>query len=172
VASRVDEARGAPPRLTLVGVTAGVVVLIDQLTKWWAVRALSDHPRELGPIHLTLSHNKGAAFGLGAGFVPIVALAAIVVVAIAISMGRATSRPVTAIASGLLLGGAVGNLADRVFRAPGLLRGPVVDFIDLRFWPVFNVADSAITVGCVLLVLFAGRQHTLPPSRRLRRLHR
>jgi signal peptidase II len=158
VASRVDEARGAPPRLTLVGVTAGVVILIDQLTKWWAVRALSDHARDLGPIRLTLSHNKGAAFGLGEGFVPIVALAAIVVVAVAISMGRATSRPVTAIASGLLLGGALGNLADRVCRAPGLLRGPVVDFIDLKFWPVFNVADSAITIGCLLLVVFAGRE--------------
>jgi len=160
VASRADEAeaRGAPPRLTLVGVTVLAVLVVDQLTKWWAVRALTDHPRDLGPIRLTLSHNKGAAFGLGSGFVPVVALAAIVVVAVAIGMGKATTRPVTAIASGMLLGGAIGNLADRVFRAPGLLRGAVVDFVDLKFWPVFNAADSAITIGCVLLVLFAGRE--------------
>jgi signal peptidase II len=156
VASRVDDVRRAPPRLTLVGATAVVVIVLDQITKWWAVRAMAYHSRAIGPIHLTLSHNKGAAFGLGAGFVPIVALAAIGVVVVAIIMGRATSRPVTAVAAGMLLGGALGNLADRLFRSPGALRGAVVDFVDLRFWPVFNLADSAITIGCVLLVLFAG----------------
>ena len=160
VASRADEARGTPPRLTLVGGTALAVLAVDQLTKWWATRALGDHSRELGPIRLTLSHNKGAAFGLGSGFVPVVALAAIVVVAVVIFMGRATTRPLTAIASGLLLGGAFGNLADRLFRSPGLLRGAVVDFVDLKFWPVFNAADSAITIGCLLLVLFSGRERT------------
>jgi len=60
-----------------------------------------------------------------------------------------------AVALGLVTGGAVGNLADRIFRAPGLLRGAVVDFVDLRWWPVFNVGDMAITAGCILLVLLS-----------------
>ena len=153
--SRVDEVRGAAPRLTLVGAAAAAVVAVDQLTKWWALQALADGPERFGPIRFVLSSNKGAAFGLGAGFVPVIALAAIVVVIVAITMGRATARPVTALAAGLLLGGAFGNLADRLFRSPGALRGAVVDFIDLGWWPVFNAADSAITVGCVLLVLFS-----------------
>ena len=57
------------------------------------------------------------------------------------------------LAMGLVLGGAVGNLADRIFRDPGLLRGAVVDFVDLRVWPVFNLADAAITCGCILLLV-------------------
>jgi len=70
---------------------------------------------------------------------------------------------------GLLLGGAVGNLADRIFRAPGLLRGAVIDFVDLQWWPVFNVADMGITCGCVMLLLWAGRasggtEATNPPA--------
>ena len=70
--------------------------------------------------------------------------------------GETNTRLPVAIALGLVLGGAFGNLADRLFREPGLFRGAVVDFIDLRWWPVFNLADSAITCGCILLVLTAG----------------
>jgi signal peptidase II len=158
VASRVDSRTRA--RLATVGGVAVATVVVDQVTKWWAQRALASSPRVYGPVHLTLTRNQGAAFGLGAGFAPVVVVGAILVVVATIVLGRATARPVVAVATGLLLGGAVGNLADRLLRSPGWLRGAVVDFIDLRAWPVFNVADSAITVGCVLLVLFAARPHT------------
>jgi len=70
-------------------------------------------------------------------------------------VGRSVDRRSVAVALGLVLGGALGNLADRVFRAPGFGRGSVIDFVDLRWWPVFNVADAAITCGCVLLVLLS-----------------
>ncbi|MEA2686541.1 MAG: signal peptidase [Actinomycetota bacterium] len=137
---------------------AGGVLVVDQLTKAWAVSALADAPIHLvGNIRLALTHNTAGAFGLGGGFVPLLALAALGVVVYLIVSGAAASRLPVAIAMGLLLGGAVGNLADRVFRSPGLLRGAVVDFVDLRFWPVFNVADMGITCGCVMLLLWAGR---------------
>jgi signal peptidase II len=68
------------------------------------------------------------------------------------SSGATTRHPVLAVAVGLVLGGALGNLADRMFRGRGWLRGAVIDFIDFRVWPVFNVADAAITCGCLMLV--------------------
>lgn len=139
------------------------VVAADQLTKWWAVRALSDGPMSFGAVRLVLSHNRGAAFGLGSGVVPLVVLAAISLVVALVVLGRSTGSTAMSVATGLLLGGAVGNLADRVARAPGLFRGAVVDFVDLRWWPVFNLADSAITVGAVMLVLLSRSPR---PSRR------
>ena len=82
----------------------------------------------------------------------------VALVVVLVTVGRSIDRPLVAVALGLVLGGALGNLADRLFRSPGLFRGPVVDFVDLRWWPVFNLADAAITVGClVLLVLSLGR---------------
>jgi len=85
--------------------------------------------------------------------VPFLAVAAAVLVSVVAARGGAERRWTVAIALGLLLGGAFGNLGDRVFRSPGLLRGAVVDFVDLGFWPVFNLADSAITCGCALLLV-------------------
>jgi signal peptidase II len=147
----------APPRYGLTALVAGAVVAVDQLTKWWALHTLPHRDIYLvGPIRLALTRNTGGAFSLGAGYVPFVALAATALVIVLVTAGRAVVRPVLAIAVGLVLGGAVGNLADRVFRAPGGLRGAVVDFVDLRWWPVFNVADAAITVGCVALALAGG----------------
>ena len=145
-------------RLRLVLAVAAGVVVLDQLTKSWALSALADRPIHLvGTLRLALTHNTAGAFGLGGGFVPLLALAALGVVVYLIVSGAASSRLPVALAMGLLLGGAVGNLLDRVFRAPGLLRGAVVDFVDLQFWPVFNVADMGITVGCVMLLLWAAR---------------
>jgi signal peptidase II len=155
-----DVDRGAD-RGRRLGVVLGIgvaVAVADQLTKAWALSALADGPvHVLGPLRLALVHNTAAAFGLGGGLVPLLALAALGVVVYLIASGAAAARLPVAIAMGLLLGGAVGNLADRVFRAPGLLRGAVVDFVDLQFWPVFNVADMGITCGCVMLLLWAGR---------------
>jgi len=133
-----------------------VVVLADQLSKWWAVDRLSRGPVNLvGSIRLALTHNSGGAFGLGSGVVPVVVLAVVALVIVLVVVGRSIDRTAIAVALGLVLGGALGNLADRVFRSPGFGRGSVIDFVDLRWWPVFNVADAAITVGCVLLVLLS-----------------
>ena len=133
---------------------AALVLVLDQATKAWALRALADGPIEiLGRVRFNLTYNKAAAFGLGGAAVPFLAVGALVLV-IAMAASGGTRRPALAGAVGLVLGGAVGNLADRIFRDPGLLKGAVVDFVDLRIWPVFNVADAAITVGCILLLLF------------------
>ncbi|MDQ3978072.1 MAG: signal peptidase II [Actinomycetota bacterium] len=133
---------------------AGSVLVLDQLTKAWALEALADGPIDLiGDIRFNLTFNKAGAFGLGGAFIPFLALGALVLV-VALAASGGTRRPGLAIAVGLVLGGAVGNLADRIFREPGLLQGAVVDFVDLRVWPIFNLADSAITVGCILLLVF------------------
>ena len=133
---------------------AAVVVVLDALTKQWAVTALADGPIDLfGSLRLALTHNKAGAFGLGGAFVPFLAVAALVLVVVMVVTGSATERLPVALALGLILGGAFGNVADRVFRSPGFLRGAVVDFVDVGFWPVFNLADSAITCGCVLLLV-------------------
>jgi signal peptidase II len=88
----------------------------------------------------------------------VLAVIAVGVVLLIVVRGDANTHPAVAFALGLVLGGAFGNLSDRLFRDPGLLRGAVVDFIDLQWWPVFNVADMAVSCGCVLLVITAGRR--------------
>ncbi len=130
----------------------------DQLTKAWALVALEDGPIGLiGPVRLALTYNQGAAFGLGGALVPFLAVAAVVLVIALVVRGDLTASPSMAAAAGLVVGGAFGNLADRLFRSPGMLRGAVVDFVDLRWWPVFNVADAAITCGCGVLLWSAWR---------------
>ena len=162
-ASRGTELRR---RYRLAAVVAVTVVAVDQLTKWWAVDVLAHRTiTVVGPVRLALSHNTGGAFGLGAGFVPFVALAVVALVVVLVSVGRAVASPATAVALGLVTGGAIGNLADRLFRSPGLFRGAVVDFVDLRWWPVFNMADVAITAGCVLLVLASFSREQPAPGR-------
>ena len=146
-------------RYRVIGVVAAAVVALDQLTKWWALRTLGDRSIDLvGSLRLALTFNKAGAFGLGSSFVPVLAVVAVGVVLVFVVRGDPSTRLAVAVALGLVLGGAFGNLADRVFRDPGLLRGAVIDFIDLQWWPVFNLADAAITCGCVLLVLTAGRR--------------
>jgi signal peptidase II len=136
-------------------VIAAIVVLVDQLTKRWAVGAL-DGGRVIhvvGSLQLNLAFNTGMAFSRGAGLGPFVPVLAIgVIAALLIALGRSESRWFS-VAVGLVIGGAVGNVLDRLFRGDGWLRGSVVDFIDLQWWPIFNVADAAVVVGGVLLVL-------------------
>ncbi len=142
-----------------MGAVAGVVLLADQLTKAVALATLDDgNSVELvGSLRLRLVFNRGTAFGLGSRFAPLIALLGVVVVAVLARAGGTLQRPWARIGLGLMLGGAVGNLADRLLRAGGgALGGAVVDFIDLQWWPVFNLADAAITVGAVLLALTAG----------------
>ncbi|MDQ4089696.1 MAG: signal peptidase II [Actinomycetota bacterium] len=137
----------------MVAAVAAVVLALDALTKQWAMSALADGPIDLfGSVRFNLIRNKAGAFGLGGAFVPFLAVAALVLVLFMVTRGDATEKLPMALALGLVLGGAFGNVADRVFRAPGFLRGAVVDFVDVGFWPVFNLADSAITCGCLLLL--------------------
>lgn len=133
---------------------AAAVVLVDQLTKQWALNALADGPIDVvWTLRFNLAFNKGMAFSQATGFGPIIGVVAlIVIVALLVSVGRSTSR-LYPLAVGLIIGGAIGNLLDRLFRDPGWLRGAVVDFIDVQWWPIFNVADIGVTVGGALLLL-------------------
>lgn len=135
---------------------AAIIVGLDQGTKAWAVASLS--PGETRPIidgvlHWTLHRNPGSAFGFLAQ-VPILftILASAIAIGIVVVSRRPHAMPM-AVAMGFLLGGALGNLVDRLTRPPGVGTGHVVDFIDLRVWPVFNIADMAITSGAALIVL-------------------
>jgi len=137
-----------------VAAVAAAVLVLDAATKQWAMSALADGPVDLfGSVRLALVRNKAGAFGLGGAFVPFLAVAALVLVLVMVFRGDASTRTPLALALGLVVGGAFGNVADRVFRSPGFLEGAVVDFVDVGFWPVFNVADAAITCGCILLLV-------------------
>ena len=137
----------------MIGAIAAIVA-VDQLTKAWAVAALSD-----GPVHvigetmeLELTRNSGGAFSRFQGMTSVLAIGAIVVTFVLARVLRKTTDGVLVVALTLVLGGALGNLTDRFFRAPGFLRGHVVDFVSVGWWPVFNVADSCVTIGAVLLI--------------------
>jgi signal peptidase II len=134
---------------------AAVVVVLDQLTKHWALNALADgHVIDLvGSRRFNLAFNRGMAFSQAEGLGPVIGVVALlVVVVLLVSVGRSTSRWYP-LAVGLIIGGALGNITDRLFRGDGWLRGGVVDFIDVQWWPIFNVADMAVTIGGVLLLL-------------------
>jgi signal peptidase II len=149
-----EEETATRPRhvVPVLVVIAAVVVLVDQLTKTWALRALDDRDVHLfWTARLHLVFNKGGAFSLGTGSTWVFVIAAVVVVTFVLLFGRRLlGSRLALVAMGLVLGGAVGNLSDRLFRDTG---GAVVDFIDFRWWPVFNVADSAVVIGGILLVL-------------------
>jgi signal peptidase II len=142
----------------LLIVVAAVALAVDQLTKWWAVERLPGDPIDVfWTLRLRVTTNTGAAFSLAGGSGPIIALLALAVVAFLLWQGRAINTRLGAVALGLVLGGALGNLSDRAFRGDGFLSGGVIDFIDLQWWPIFNVADIAVVVGGGLLVLTALR---------------
>jgi signal peptidase II len=147
-------------RWGLIIAVAAVVVVVDQLTKWWALETLDTRTIDLPwTLRLNLTLNRGAAFGLGSKYAPLIALAAVVVVVVVLGSTRGLDARWPRVGVGLVLGGAFGNLSDRMFReGTGVLGGAVVDFIDLQWWPVFNVADAAVCVGAVLLVLTAARE--------------
>lgn len=131
---------------------AAAVVTVDQLTKSWALAALRDSPIDLfWTLRLRLTFNSGAAFSLGTGFPWLfVVLGVLVLGALALLVLRADLGRGPAASLGFVAGGAIGNLVDRVFRDHD---GAVVDFIDLQWWPVFNIADAAICVGVALLLI-------------------
>ncbi len=139
--------------------TAAVVLAVDQLTKTWAVRALDDGPIDvIWTLRFKLTFNTGASFSQGEGFGPVIGVLAAVIAVALLWTGRNLAGRLGPLAVGTVLGGALGNLADRAFRrGDGFLGGAVVDFIDLQWWPVWNVADAAVVVGAVLLVLATAR---------------
>jgi signal peptidase II len=130
------------------------VVIFDQLTKHWALTALRDGPIDvIWTLRFRLVFNRGMAFGQGQGLGPIIGvLALIIIVVLLVSLRRGTGR-IGTVGVGLVVGGAVGNLIDRLFRSPAWFRGAVVDFIDFQWFPVFNLADMAINLGAALLIL-------------------
>ncbi len=139
------------------------MLALDVVSKVLVVAHLDPDPATRilgGAIYLDIARNSGAAFSLGTGFTLILSVVALaVVVVIARTASRLHSRG-WAVALGLILGGAAGNLADRIFRAPGVLRGHVVDWISLfgpygAHWPIFNLADSAIVCGAVLAAVLS-----------------
>ena len=142
---------------------AVAVVVADQLTKHWAVNELVDRDIDLfWTLRLNLSFNTGMAFSQGENLGPVIGVLALgVVVALLLSLKRQPGR-LTDVAVGLIIGGAIGNVIDRLFRQDGWLRGGVVDFIDFQWFPIFNIADMGVTIGGALLVIASWRVSRQP----------
>jgi signal peptidase II len=134
---------------------AGVIVLVDQLTKHWAVNELADGRtiHVVWTLQLNLAFNSGMAFSRASGFGPVIAVVATLVIVWLLASLRGGSSWLGAFGMGCVIGGAAGNLIDRLFRDEAWLRGSVVDFIDFQWFPIFNVADIAINVGAAALIL-------------------
>ncbi len=139
--------------MALVGLATDVVtkvIVVDRLDPYEPVRLLG------GVLTLRLIRNPGAAFSFGESFTFVFALlSAAVLVFVVGKLAPRIGHPGWAVALGLLVAGVAGNLTDRVFRAPGFLRGHVVDFMQLPYWPIFNVADMCITSAAVLILILS-----------------
>lgn len=137
----------------LIGIAA-VWVILDQATKWWALHNL-DEPKPLfWTLRLNLSFNSGMAFSKGRGLGPLIGLGAVIIVVVLVRVSRTMTGRLGTVALALVLGGAIGNLTDRLLRAQnGLASGHVVDFIDPQWFPIFNVADAGIVVGAIFLAV-------------------
>jgi len=147
---------GARRQAVWLYAVAVLAYVADRLTKAWAVRTLARRgPIVLIPhvLQLDYTSNSGGAFGIGRSAPWLFAAATLLVSLVIVAVSFRLSRTPVAVALGLILGGALGNLTDRIVRGDGLLTGRVVDFIDVHVWPVFNLADSAIVVGALLLAL-------------------
>jgi signal peptidase II len=160
--------RGAVAALTRFGVLAFaiavIVVVADRVTTSLAVDRLHDVRHVWGPFGLALTYNSGFAFSLfsGRGLLVTVVLS-IGVIVLAFVVGQVRTLPL-AVASGLVLGGAIGNLSERIVGGPG---GDVPDFITLRYWPTFNVADASVTIGVIIIIValaFGGRAPVGPKA--------
>lgn len=151
------------PRSRLLAVLAGVCVVgytLDQVTKAWASSGLAPGVRKplIGSLlQLNLTRNAGAAFSVATSATWVLTIIAIVVIGATIYATRRLGSRGWAVALGLLLAGALGNLTDRFFRAPGGGQGHVVDFLELPHWPIFNMADMCVVSAAVLIGLLAVR---------------
>jgi signal peptidase II len=134
---------------------AGVVWALDRVSKLWVEHTLAGRPPIAvipGVLDLRFTTNPGGAFSLGQRTPWVFVVASILVSVGIVATAFRHTNVASSLALGLILGGAVGNLSDRIVRGPGL-SGQVVDFVDFHFWPVFNLADSAIVVGAVILAI-------------------
>jgi len=159
--------------LPVVG-AASVVVLLDQLSKHWAVNRLSpagsdEHVEVFLGVQFRLAFNQGMAFSRFSNSGAIIGLIALGIIVGLIWFSRSVSGARALSVVGMVIGGALGNLLDRLFRvpysaSPGFMKGAVVDFIYTRWWPTFNIADSAVVVGGILLAVIAWRQPEPAPA--------
>jgi signal peptidase II len=144
----------------LVFATALAVLVADLVSKVAIVATMheGDTVRVVGRLfRIDYTRNAGAAFSIGTGATVLFSAVAVVVAVVIVRQARRLVSRSWAVTLGLLLGGALGNLVDRLLRSPGPLRGHVVDWIELPHWPVFNIADSAIVIGGCIAVLLAAR---------------
>ena len=177
-----DQRRGNRRDLTVFGATAILIIGFDQLTKFLAQeyllprRTSGEGPIEFlgGFVKFTYAENTGSAFSIGTGVTWLFTLVAFVVVFVILRYARRLASLPWALALGALLGGSIGNLIDRMFRAPGPFRGFVVDFIQLPYWAIFNIADMSIVIsgiGIAILLLrgipIGGKPETISPPDRL-----
>jgi signal peptidase II len=169
--SSVPDSQSVPSRarvrVLLVGVFL-VLYAVDQATKWLAVDRLTGKPDKqlLGDVLvLHLTRNAGAAFSTGTRYTGLFTCLAIAAILVVVWLARRVRSALWAVAFGMLLAGICGNLTDRIFRAPGVLRGHVVDFLMLPHWPIFNVADMCINVAAALILVQAFRGIRLDGSR-------
>ena len=148
--------------------TAWTIWLFDFATKTWALHSLSSQPRKIigSFLQFTLVHNSGAAFSFATGFTFAFSLLALAVVIAVIYYAPKLTSHGWQIAIGLLLGGVLGNLTDRIFREPSFLSGHVIDWIQIPHWPVFNIADSAICIAAAISFVLSMRN--VPPITRVR----
>lgn len=153
-------------RWGLVAAVVGLVLAVDQLTKWWALESLIPGiPRDLvWTLRLNLAFNTGMAFSTGSGAGPIIGLVAVTIAIVMIFFARRVDSRVQLVFVAMVIGGALGNVIDRLARSgdlgsgTGFMGGGVVDFIDLQWWPIFNVADAAVVVGGIALALASFRE--------------
>jgi signal peptidase II len=156
----------AATRWSLVGLTAVLLLVADQITKALAFDRLCEQPDGYAcllhaepvdvvwTLRFNLAFNTGMAFSRGAGAGPIIAAVVIVIVVVLLIVARRLHSRLQLVLVGVVVGGALGNLVDRIVRAEdGLLSGAVVDFIDVQWWPIFNIADAAVVVGGIALAL-------------------
>ena len=143
--------------------TAWTIWLFDFATKHWAISAFDSQPQKiLGDLlSFTLVRNSGAAFSFATGFSMFFALLALAVVAAVVYYAKQITSSGWQLTAGLLLGGVLGNLTDRIFREPGWLSGHVIDWIQIPNWPVFNLADCAIVTAAA--ISFALTLRNIPP---------
>ncbi|MGQ0465980.1 MAG: signal peptidase II [Sporichthyaceae bacterium] len=162
-------AKRALPRIAALLMIAAVTYLADVATKLMVVATLAeDTPVKLGNsgVEFRLIRNPGAAFGVGVGATVLFTLVTALVIAVILLVSHRLNSLAWAVTLGLLLGGSMGNLTDRLARSPGPFRGHVVDFVHVQGWPIFNLADACIVVAGALIVLLALRNVPLSGRRR------
>lgn len=133
--------------------------MLDYSTKFIALKYLTDQPvRVVGDLlKFNLTFNSGAAFSLASSGTIFLSSFSLIMVAVIFYFSRRVRSTPWAIAMGVALGGIFGNLADRIFRSPGALQGEVVDWIQIPYWPVFNIADTAVVTSAILITILSAK---------------